>query len=278
MTGRRGRAARKPPPGARLERALVAALGSALPAHFRARQRAEWEADLAELALDGRPATRWRYLLAAARTLPTLRAVARHARVDGPGALPTPATPTARTLAWVTATSLGWTLLSWAVVIAGPYLALDVPARLAAGVESDPKGMWPIGDPALPLPLRIALALGCYAATGMDILLLGVTGMVALCLVLSAPRPDRQRALERSVVIGTAALALMVADAFASLTFPFTGLALTVTGITAAALAVGRSGLPARWRIVLGALAAAGIAVVITDNTVGTDMIVWFRD
>src|SRR6266550_9581436 len=64
-----------------VDRVLVAALCSALPAHFRARQRAEWTADL--LALAGGSA-RWRYLLGAAWTLPTLRALARRAQVDGP--------------------------------------------------------------------------------------------------------------------------------------------------------------------------------------------------
>jgi hypothetical protein len=66
-----------------LERATVAVLGALLPAGFRDRQRAEWSADLAELASEG-GAVRWRYLLAAAWTLPALRSVVRSGRPVGP--------------------------------------------------------------------------------------------------------------------------------------------------------------------------------------------------
>ncbi len=62
-----------------LERATVAVLGTLLPAGFRDRQRAEWSADLADLASES-GIVRWRYLLAAAWTLPALRALVRSSR------------------------------------------------------------------------------------------------------------------------------------------------------------------------------------------------------
>ncbi|MFC7531442.1 hypothetical protein [Actinoplanes sp. GCM10030250] len=56
--------------------AVVALLARLLPAAFRERQRAEWAADLSDLAAHG-PAVRLRYLLAAAWTLPELRSAVR---------------------------------------------------------------------------------------------------------------------------------------------------------------------------------------------------------
>lgn len=60
-------------------RVVVALLVRLLPAGFRERQRAEWSADLYELAAES-VVVRWRYLLSAAWTLPELRAVVRAGR------------------------------------------------------------------------------------------------------------------------------------------------------------------------------------------------------
>ncbi|MEV8506553.1 hypothetical protein AB0368_17325 [Actinoplanes sp. NPDC051475] len=68
------------------ERAAVAVLARMLPAGFRDRQRAEWTADLLEVAVRGRVA-QWRYLFAAAWTLPTLRSFARKGAAAGAGGL-----------------------------------------------------------------------------------------------------------------------------------------------------------------------------------------------
>jgi len=257
----------------RIDRVVVAALGSALPPPFRARQQAEWAADLADLARGDRPAARWRYVLAATRTLPALHALARHAQVDGPRSVSPPVLPTTRMLAWVVATSLGWTLLSWSTVIAGPYLA--------AGANPDPSPTWPIADRLLPAPLKVALQLGGYAAAGMDLLLVAVAAVVtAGFLLLSSGRGwrDRLNTLARGGLIAMVTLAVTVVDMFTSLATTLNGLALSLTAVAAVGLALGRFGLPRRWRIVLGVLAAAGFAVVITDNTFGSAMIVWFRD
>ncbi|MER7007132.1 hypothetical protein ABT297_29405 [Dactylosporangium sp. NPDC000555] len=262
-----------------IERVLMAAFGTALPAHFRARQRAEWAADLADLAREGRPTDRWRYLLAAAWTLPSLRAVARRAQVDGPRSVSSPALPTTRMLAWVVAISLGWTVLSWLLVMAGPY-TFEVPARQAAGIDSDPKTMWPGGDPSLPLPLRVALVLGAYAAIGLDPLLVAVVCVVTVGFLLRSRGQawrDRLRTLARGAFLGLMMLALAAVDLFA-LTMFTGGVALSVTGIVATGLAMSRFGLPRRWRVALGLLAVAGFAVVIIDNTFGWAMVVWFRD
>ncbi len=266
---------------ARVDRVLVLALGSALPPHFRVRQQAEWAADLGDLAREGRSTARWRYLLAAAWTLPTLRALARHAQVDGPGRVSPLAVPTTRMLAWAFMINLGWTLLSWLIVIAGPYLVLDVAAQRAAGIYSDPKGMWPTGDPSLPSPLRTALAFGAYAATTIDLLLVPVVVVVTVGFLLPSrgqAGQHRLHTLARGAFIGLMAVALTVVDPFVQLYTGVNGLAISVTGLAAAALTMGRFGLPKRWRIMLVLLAAANLAVAVIDNTFGSAMVVWFQD
>jgi hypothetical protein len=212
--------------------------------------------------------------------VPALRSLARHADGDGHG-VSTPATPTTRTLAWALMINFGWTLLSWLVVIAGPYLTLEVAARQAAGIDSDPKGMWPIGDSSLPSPLRVALELGGRAATSTDLLLVPVIVLVTFGLALLPRRRaghDRLSTLARGAVIAAVASGLSAIDLLVSLTTKVTGVALSVTAIAGAALVVGGFGLPRRWRIALGLLATAALAVAVTDNTFGSAMVVWFRD
>jgi hypothetical protein len=263
----------------RVDRLLVIALGSALPPPFRARQQAEWAADLSDVTSQGGSA-RWRYLLAAAWTLPALRSLARHADVGGHGVSP-PAAPTTRTLAWVLVVNSGWSLLSWLLVIAGPYLTLDVPAMQAAGIDSDPKGMWPIADASLPAPLRVALEVGGQAATSVDLLWAPVVVVVTVGSMLLSRRQtghDRLSTLAAGAVIATVALALTAVELFVSLITTVNGVALSTTALAAAALAIGGFGLPRRWRIALGLLAAAGFAVAVTDNTFGSAMVIWFRD
>src|SRR5207248_4160156 len=146
------------------ERSVVAALGLALPAHFRARQRAEWTADLLVLAERGRPA-RWRYLMAAAWTLPALRAVARRLPADGPEDRLAPVSRSVVLAARVLTIVLGWTVLSWAVMLPGRYLLLDIPGRMAAGTLPDPGSVWPGGDqPAVLAPVAAVLEWGGWAA------------------------------------------------------------------------------------------------------------------
>ena len=248
----------------RAERVMVSAFGAALPAHFRARQRAEWATDLADLAGEGRPDDRWRYLLAVGRTLPALRALANQAQVDGPLVAAPPAALATRMLAWVVAVGLGWSLVSWATVIAGPYAAL-----------------LPDGAGWAPEPLRIALAVGGWAMIGMDLLLVAVVAVVTAAFVV-APRSqgwrDRLNALFRGVAMLVTVLALTVIDAAVSLVSNVTGVGPAAAGLAAGAMASGRFGLARRWRVAMGVLAVAGLAVVVIDNTVGAAMVIWFRD
>jgi hypothetical protein len=128
---------------------------------------------------------------------------------------------------------------------------------------------------------RVALELGGRAATSMDVLLVPVVVVVTLGFLLLSrgqARHDRLSTLTQGGVIGVAASALTAVDLFVSLTTTVNGLALSVTGLAGAGLALGRFGLPGRWQITLGLLAVAAFAVAVTDNTFGYPMVVWFRD
>ena len=67
----------------RVDDVIVSLLCMLLPAGFRARQRGEWAADLTVLT-QGNPRARWRYLIGAARTLPSLRSSISRRRLTIP--------------------------------------------------------------------------------------------------------------------------------------------------------------------------------------------------
>jgi hypothetical protein len=246
------------------DRALLALLGSVLPAHFRARQRAEWTADLLVLARHG-GAARWRYLLGAVLTLPTLRAHARHANAGGPEVVLKAAAPAAVMVARVLAITLGWAVLSWLVMLPGEYLVYRIPAHPAA----------------ILLPPLAVLYLGAWAAA-LDFPLVPVAALVAMVLVaLERRRPWQHRlqvAILRVAVIGGVAVLLTSIDLFYALMSTGGGPALGLAGLAATGLGTVGAGLSRPTRILLVVLGVAAVAVAVIDNTVGLPMVVWFRD
>jgi hypothetical protein len=264
---------------ARIDRAVVAALSLALPAHFRARQRAEWTADLLILAGRGRLA-RWRYLFAAAWTLPALRAVARRRPADGPEDALAPVSRSVVLVARVLTIVLGWTVVSWAVMLPGRYLILDIPGRMAAGTLPDPKSVWPGGDqPAVMTPVAAVLEWGGWAAAADFPLPLAIALVTTVLLVRH--RWEHRR---RVAVVGVAAISLqallltpvdMVLTAFTTIRG---GPVLPLAGATASWLAVAAPGLSGPRRAVLGVLGLAALAVAVVDSTIGTGMVSWYRD
>jgi len=266
----------------RVDRAVVAALGLALPGHFRARQRAEWTADLLILAERGRLA-RWRYLFAATRTLPALRAVARRLPADGPQGALAPVSRSVVLVARVLTIVLGWTVVSWAVMLPGRYLLLDIPGRMAAGTLPDPKSVWPGGDqPALMAPVAAVLEWGGWAAADDFPLPLAIALVASVLLVRHRRQlwgPRRRVAAVGVAVISLQALLLtpvdMVVTAFTTIRG---GPVLPLAGATASWLAVAAPGLSRPRRAVLGLLGLAALAVAAVDATIGTGMVSWYRD
>jgi len=260
------------------DRMAVAALCSVLPAHFRPRQRAEWTADLLILARQG-GAARLRYLLGAAWTLPTLRAVARRGPADGPRHALRVASPSVVLASRVLTISLAWTVLSWLVMVPGRYVLLDVPGRLARGSAE----IWPDGDqPWYVVPLVVILYWGSLGAV-YDFPLVPAAVIVASVLVLLERREPWQERVRRAIlrigVIAVSGAALTLVSLLATtLTTGSGGPLLGAIGLGAVGLgAVGR-GLSRRNRIVLAVLGVATIAMVVVNHTVGLPMVVWFQD
>ncbi|MFI5494187.1 hypothetical protein [Actinoplanes sp. NPDC051859] len=145
-----------------LERSAVAVLARLLPAGFRDRQRQEWTADLMTLS-STRAAVRWRYLLAAAWTLPALRSIVRTGFGGGP--FTATAAPTLVLVARVLTIGLGWPVISWLVAVALRYQLYDVPSRRAAGISTATTDLWPSNGPLVVLgPLWGILEMGAWIA------------------------------------------------------------------------------------------------------------------
>ncbi|MEV6595517.1 hypothetical protein AB0M36_01480 [Actinoplanes sp. NPDC051346] len=275
-----------------LERAAVTALARLLPAGFRDRQRDEWTADLMTLASHG-AAVRWRYLLAAMWTLPTLRSLVRSGRAGGPsGAV---AAPVALALtARVLILGLGWPVMSWLFGVALRYVVYDVPARLEAGMTFDPKDLWPTDGVWVALtPLWIMLSLGAWAAVLGGPFLIGSLGLVA---TVAGPLRRGQSGRQRL----TAALAGVGALAFVVGFFVLVGLFPTVlaepgdylisadarSGVTVGLLGVASIVFAAKARALAGRtraallLVGAGAVIVMLAHHVplGVSMNIWFMD
>jgi len=217
------------------ERWVIAVWAGALPAHFRDRQRDEWTADLMVLsASHGRPA-RWRYLLGAGWTLPSLRRLARGAQTAGAGLTP-PAAPSGLTAARVLILGLSWPLLGWLGTFVVPH-----PAKAAALLRL---GAW-------------ANLIGVFA--------LALVAVAALAVaVFEWRRPPRYRL--RTAGIGFAALlTVFVFQCLAVL--PDRGVLVALMGTAGARLSFTAAGLPKRYRIALRVVAVMGLAIAIANWT-----------
>ncbi len=267
---------------ARAERAVVWMLCRLLPAGFRARQQAEWSGDLVALSGGGAGA-RWRYLLAAAWTLPALRAHAKKAGIDRPIAMVIPSPPVA-TLVRIVLVGLGLPVLSWLIAIPLRYVLLDVPARLESysGMPFDPKDLWPMQGPLIVLvPVWIILSFGAYAII-FDWML--VTWIGLLVAVLGAAQRGvgwMHRVVSGLIGVTLVAGALTISRTY-DLLMPFSARpALAAAALGGGAVIVGvsvrRVSLRKRVTMVLTGLTA--IAIFAWHYTsVGMAMLSWFMD
>ncbi|MDG4829300.1 hypothetical protein O7627_08275 [Solwaraspora sp. WMMD1047] len=220
------------------QRWMIAALAAALPAHFRDRQRDEWTADLLVLSASPGGPARWRYLLGAAWTLPSLRRLAKGGRTAD-GGLATPATPAALTAARVLIPSVSWPLLGWLGALAVPHQA-----RTGGLFTVVMVGAW-------------ANMIGLLAVVGMAL----VTLVVAL---LEWRRTARHRL--RTAGIGMAMLFAVVV--FQCLAFlPDRGIIVAMMGGAGAWLSYTAPALPRHYHIALRVIAVAGLAVAVINWT-----------
>ncbi|GLY93235.1 hypothetical protein [Actinoplanes sp. NBRC 103695] len=258
----------------RADRAAVSLLAALLPAGFRDRQRDEWTGDLLALPLPDRR----RYLVGAARTLPSLRRAAHRRAALDVIALPTGVLDT---VARVLLAGLLWSMLSFYFFVPLRYYAFDIPGRLARGDSAmvvDPKDLWPLSDGIGPFfPLWFVLHL-----TAWGVVLGGAFLTVTVALPgLIATAISRRR---HAAGLGVAAL-LTIAFAIVSTTIPLLtgaqdgGFSAAFLGLAAVTLAGLRTSLPRRTRILL---AVAGLSTLVLPIWFGTSaggsMLFWWYD
>jgi hypothetical protein len=273
------------PPRAALplaQRAVVAALARLLPAGFRDRQHAEWTGDLVALSDTG-AGNRWRYLLGAAWTLPSLRAVVVRRGATGGPVLLTGAPAAMATIGRVLLVGLGWPVVSWWLAVFGRYTVLDIPGRLAAngGTPVDPKDLWPVDGPWIVLiPLWVLLSLGAGAAVVGGPYLVSSVGLAGL---LAGPAQRRRTGRHRAAA-ALGGLAVLVAAQFVLSGRGHqddlgNGIAGAVLGAGAIVLAVAGRGIRGRVRFGLALIGAAAIGILAVDHSaMGPPMLSWFLD
>jgi hypothetical protein len=264
---------------------VIRALCRLLPEGFRARQGAEWTGDLVALSPSG-SGTRWRYLLAAAWTLPALRAHAGKAAVDRPPTMVAPSLPVT-TLTRVVLVGLGLPVLAWLIAVPLRYYLLDVPARIApySHMPFDPKDLWPMDGPFILLvPLWVLLGLGAWAMM-FDWMLVAWVGMAAAVLG-SAQRGAGWKHRLASSVIG-AAIAIIAIAGFRTRQElgpvfspePGKGLTAVALGGIAVIIGLGVRGVSGRSRIAMVLAGLIAIAIFAWHQTpTGLAMIYWYMD
>ncbi|WP_285691722.1 hypothetical protein [Actinoplanes sp. NBRC 103695] len=213
-------------------------LAATLPADFRDRQRDEWTADLLVLSDSPGGPARWRYLLGAAWTLPSLRRLAKGGRTTGGGLTPS-ATPTAVTAARVLIPSVSWPLLGW-------LGALLVPHQAGAGgvFTVVMVGAW-------------ANMIGLLAMAGM--------GLITLMVALLEWRRTARHRLRTAGIGGAVLLTVVVFQCLAFL--PDRGIIVAVMGGAGAWLSYAAASLPRNYRIALRVIAVVGLAVAVVNWT-----------
>jgi hypothetical protein len=265
--------------------AVVWVLCRLLPEGFRARQRAEWTGDLIALSASG-AAVRWRYLLAAAWTLPSLRAHARRAGLDRPHEI-VPASVPVRTLARVIIVALGAPVVAWLIAVPSRWYLLDVPSRLASSFAFDPKDLWPTsGVLGWLSPLWIALHLGAWTMV-FSTFLVTWTGATAMVMgPLQRGATGRQRFYTALLglgimVVGNAILTgLALANSARGALFPLDkGFAAGVIGAAGVVTGLLAPGLSRRSRITVLTVSLTAIAIFAFQFTeLGSAMFTWLLD
>lgn len=265
----------------RAERAAIWMLCRLLPEGFRARQHAEWTGDLIAMSGSGAGARR-RYLLAAAWTLPALRAHARKPGVDRPHAIVPPTVPVT-TLVRLILIGLGLPVLSWLIAIPTRYYLLDVPGRIAGSMPFDPKELWPMDGPFIVLvPLWVALMLGAWAVIFSSMLLTWI-GLTAAVLAAAERRADR-RFREILGIAGLVVVVAGIANGYVGLLqvsdSPVDrGLASAGLGAVAVLVGFGARGLTRRRRAIVVLTGLAAIAIFAWHQTpTGEAMLNWHLD
>ena len=253
----------------RAGRLVVAALAALLPPAFRTRQAGEWLADLADLPRRG---DRLRYLVAAAWTLPALRAAVRGGAAGGPVAAPYPVVTIARTLL----VGLGYPVLCWLILVPARWYLLDVPAlQRANGGVIDPKDLWP--DPLYPLYLVLSIGT-IIALAGWP--LLAITLALGAGIAGPTQRGRTARQANLTVLAGLALVVggLLTAVALAYMAGSGPGFVIGALGLLSLAL-VAHRGLGRATRIALGVIGLTAVyCQILAWLPVGRDMVTWFFD
>lgn len=261
----------------RVDHAVVSLLCLLLPVGFRARQRGEWTGDLMALAR-GNPAARWRYLIGAARTLPSLRSSI--SRRDAT-LIEVPAGVRA-TVARILLLGLTWPILSWLLWVPARYFAFDIPGRLGrSGHLIDPQTVWPFeGTPSWLLPLWIVPHFGAWAVVIGGPFLLAAVGVIG---TVTAVLRRRHRRVHRLTVAVAALAAVLLTIAWTAVMHGLSthddGYIAGVLGVAAGVLGATTGNLRNRTRAALLILGVGAITVFLSFHTdAGISMLGWFKD
>jgi hypothetical protein len=264
----------------RVDDLVVSLLAALLPAGFRERQRGEWASDLLTLA-GSAPGARLRYLWGAARTLPTLRRLARCGRSAGAVQLDAPIGAW-QALARIVLLGMVWPMVSFAVWLPPRYYGADVPGVLKRSDYTalvDAHAVWPLGHTPdwltfvwwIPQYGTLAVATGPILFTVVGL----IGGLVAWLRRRRRPVKGRAVALvvAASLVLGVGLSALMQGgDDHVVLPLPA-----AVLGVTAVLLGVTTAGLTRRERIGLVLLGLTSVAAFASFFT-SPSMFGWLID
>ncbi len=273
----------------RAQRGAIWLLCRFLPEGFRNRQRDEWTGDLIAIGATGQ----WRYLFAAAWTLPALRAHAGKPGVDRPHTMVLAPPLSVTTLYRVILIGLGLPVLSWLIAIPFRYYLLDIPGIFAAMAQQqyagpfDPKDLWPMDGPFVVLiPLWVILTVLSWAVI-VSYLLVTWIGIATLIAGTARRRIGaKHRIISALIGVTIMAAAITVGEAGrsmgwipASVRLMDEGLTTAVVGALALVFAFSARGLARRRRITVIVIGLTAIAIHAWHYTeIGQAMLNWHLD
>jgi hypothetical protein len=258
----------------RSERFAVTLLGLALPDAFRARQRGEWTGDLMELS-----SGRARYLLAAAWTLPQLRAAVRRVGGGTPAGGVAAPHPALQTVTRALLSGLGIPVLCWYLMAILPYEALHMADRYNTGGPVDPKDVLPH---VTGLEWLTSLSWTLHAVAMLPIL--GgawLISFLALAALVTGPFERGRDWRYRTAACAVGVLLFVAAAAAAmSIQLPYEqGLTVGGLGLLALGLAARGRTLRPRRRLLLTVLGLAAVVIAVVHHTAyGADLLNWMLD